>query len=64
MRTSTPTIGDAWICEGVLSVLQVPSAVIPRDFNFLLNPSHKDFRKLRIGKPHRFWFDRRLTDKP
>jgi len=40
----TGTIGDAWISEGVLPVLQAPSAVIPTEFNFLLNPSHKDFR--------------------
>jgi RES domain-containing protein len=61
---ATRTIGDAWISEGVLPMLQVPSAVIPREFNFLLNPWHKDFRKLRTGKPHRFQFDRRLTDQP
>jgi RES domain-containing protein len=60
---ATRTIGAAWISEGVLPVLQVPSAVIPTEFNFLLNPSHKDFRKLRIGKPQLFRFDRRLTDK-
>jgi hypothetical protein len=45
-------------------VLRVPSAVIPAEYNFLLNLSHKDFEKLRIGKPQRFRFDRRLTDKP
>ena len=56
-------IGDAWISEGLLPVLQVPSAVILTEFNFLLNPSHKDFRKLRIGVPQRFRFDRRLTGK-
>ena len=60
---ATRTIGDEWISEGVLPVLQVPSAVIPPEFDFLLNPSHKEFRKLRVGKPQRFRFDRRLTDK-
>jgi RES domain-containing protein len=60
---ATRTIGDEWISEGVLPVLQVPSAVIPTEFNFLLNPSHKESRKLRIGKPQRLRFDRRLTDK-
>ena len=60
---ATRTIGDEWISEGVLPVLQVPSAVIPTELNFLLNPSHKEFRKLRIGKSQRFQFDRRLTDK-
>ena len=60
---ATRTIGDEWISEGVLPVLQALSAVIPTEFDFLLNPSHKEFRKLRIGKPQRFRFDRRLTDK-
>jgi hypothetical protein len=50
------------IAEGVLPVLQVPSAVIPTEFKFLLNPSHKEFRKLRIGKPPRFRFDRQIVD--
>jgi RES domain-containing protein len=58
------SIGDAWISRAILPVLRVPSAVIPAEYNFLLNPSHKDFEKLRIGKPQRFQFDRRLTDKP
>jgi RES domain-containing protein len=57
---ATRTIGDAWITQGILPVLQVPSAVIPTESNFLLDPSHKDFRKLRIGKAQRFRFDRRL----
>jgi RES domain-containing protein len=61
---ATRTIGDAWISNGVLPVLQVPSTVIPTEFNFLLAPSHKDFRKLRIGKPQRFRFDWRLTNNP
>lgn len=59
----TRTIGDAWVSQGVLPVLQVPSAVISAESNFLLNPSHKDFEKLRIGKAERFRFDPRLTAK-
>lgn len=61
---ATRTIGDAWIAQGVLPVLQVPSAVIPTECNFLLDPSHKNFEKLHIGKAQRFRFDRRLTDRP
>jgi RES domain-containing protein len=40
---ATRTIGDEWISEGVLPVLQVPSAVIPTEFNFAPNPSHTEF---------------------
>jgi RES domain-containing protein len=45
-------------------VLQVPSAVIPTEYNFLLNPLHKDFAKLHIGKALQFRFDPRLSAGP
>lgn len=35
-----PEIGDAWIEAARSVVLQVPSAVVPGESNFLLNPSH------------------------
>ncbi len=52
--------GDAWVRELRSAVLEVPSAVMPGEFNFLLNPGHPDFRKLKIGESRDFSFDRRL----
>jgi RES domain-containing protein len=52
--------GDVWVREKRSLVLEVPSAVMPGEFNFLLNPTHPDFRKLVIGEPEPFTFDRRL----
>jgi RES domain-containing protein len=40
--------------------LSVPSAVVPPERNYLLNPAHRDFTKIRIGKPEPFHFDPRL----
>ena len=37
-----------------------PSAIIPTESNYLLNPQHKDFRAIRIAKPRPFEFDLRL----
>lgn len=54
------TIGDLWMRKNSSIVLQVPSSVIPAESNFLLNPRHPDFDKLRIGKPVAFRFDQRL----
>ena len=34
--------GDAWIRENRSSLLFVPSAVAPKDFNVLLNPAHPE----------------------
>lgn len=54
-------IGDNWIAQGNSAVLEVPSSVVPAESNFLLNPRHSDFHKLRISKPIAFRFDRRLS---
>ena len=54
-------IGDDWIRAGASAVLRVPSALVPPETNFLLNPRHKDFPRLHIGKPMPFRFDSRLT---
>jgi RES domain-containing protein len=56
-------IGDAWIAGESSVVLQVPSVLVPAEFNYLVNPRHADFPELRVGKPSRFRFDPRLTGK-
>jgi RES domain-containing protein len=57
---STQRIGDAWVREARSAILAVPSVIIPGELNFLLNPAHPDFKKIAIGKPEPFAFDRRL----
>jgi RES domain-containing protein len=37
----------------------VPSAVVPEEFNLLINPSHSDFKDLRFSDPSVFNFDPR-----
>jgi RES domain-containing protein len=54
-------IGDAWVVSGASAVLCVPSALVPGENNFLLNPQHEDFPKLQVGKALPFRFDPRLT---
>ena len=52
--------GLAWVRAVKSAVLSVPSAVVPPERNYLLNPAHRDFTKIRIGKPEPFHFDPRL----
>jgi RES domain-containing protein len=54
------TVGDSWVRSGRSAVLKLPSAVVPREFNFLMNPAHPDFGKISIGKPQLFKADPRL----
>jgi RES domain-containing protein len=57
-RTPAPRalkqIGTHWIASGKSAVLRVPSAVVPGEFNFLLNPEHDDFERLEIFEPEPF----------
>lgn len=53
-------IGDEWIKSGTSAVLEVPSAVIETDSNYLLNPHHRNFRSIRVMDSQPFDFDVRL----
>jgi RES domain-containing protein len=57
---STAEIGDRWVKESRSAVLELPSVIIPAEPNYLLNPTHSDFKRIRIGKPTPFSFDPRL----
>jgi RES domain-containing protein len=52
--------GTAWARAARSPALSVPSALVPNERNFLLNPAHPDFGKIRAGKPERFALDGRL----
>lgn len=56
-------IGNDWISAGTSAVLEVPSAIITSEHNYLLNPEHKDFRKIDIQPSVPFSFDVRLGPK-
>ena len=53
-------IGDSWIKSRKSVILEVPSAIVPTEKNFLINPVHPAFSKLKIDKPVKLEFDKRL----
>lgn len=57
---ATQQIGDRFIREGRSLALKVPSAVVNGEFNFLINPRHRDISQLRILENQPFSFDKRL----
>lgn len=56
----TQFTGDSWIKNGEEAVLRVPSAIIQKEHNYLLNPAHPDISRIRIVHSEDFSFDRRL----
>ncbi len=59
----TQKIGDTFISKNVDLLLKVPSAVVEGDFNFLINPAHKEFSKVKVLEVKPFQFDKRLFRK-
>lgn len=59
-REQLQAIGTAWAKQISSAVLAVPSAVIPTEINYLLNPLHPAFAKIEIGEPQTFITDLRL----
>ena len=57
---STQQLGDEWIARGESAVLRVPSALVPRESNYVLNPRHPDFSTIRVGEPEPVTMDPRL----
>jgi RES domain-containing protein len=56
----TKDLGTSWAKSGATAVLSVPSAVVPNERNYLLNPAHPDFSIIRFSAPKAFVFDKRL----
>ena len=56
----TQDLGTDWIESGATAVLSVPSGIVPSERNYLLNPAHPDFARIRFFPPRPFTFDRRL----
>jgi RES domain-containing protein len=53
-------VGDAWIASRSSLILEVPSAIVEDQSNYLINPTHPHFASLGIDKPRPFTFDARL----
>ena len=58
---STQKIGDRFILESTYLILAVPSAVVPGDFNFLINPAHPQMKEVTIAHVEPFEFDSRFV---
>lgn len=41
-------LGDAWLDKGSSALLKVPSAVVPLEYTYLLNPAHPDFTRITL----------------
>jgi RES domain-containing protein len=57
---STRAEGDRWVRGRSSTGLLVPSAVLRREKNLLINPTHAEFGKIRVHEVEEDGLDRRL----
>lgn len=58
---STQKIGDEFVLALQHLVLRVPSAVVPGEFNYFLNPLHPTMKEVTIANVEAFEFESRFA---
>ena len=53
-------IGTEFLKQKKMLLLKVPSAVVDEENNYIFNPQHTDFKKIKIIEIKKFEFDNRL----
>ena len=61
VSSASQELGKRWLEEGRTPVLQVPSAIVPSESNFVINPRHTKFPKLAIGPAQPLQIDQRIV---
>lgn len=59
---ASQTVGDEWIRAGESLVLRVPSVVVPKEHNYLINPAHSAIGEMEIGTPEPLEPDPRIFE--
>lgn len=58
--TVSRDFGSEWLQEGRTAVLQLPSAIVRDEYNFLVNPLHSEAQELQLLATTDFYYDARL----
>ncbi len=58
------TAGGEWAASGRTPLLRVPSALVPREANYVVNPAHPDAKRIQLSRPEPLEWDVRLFGVP
>lgn len=57
---TTQFIGDQFVNDNEFVILKVPSGVVPPEYNYLINPRHRDASKIKVLSVIPMLFDERI----
>ena len=49
-----------WLNNATVAILKVPSVIIKKEYNYLINPQHPDFKLIKLIGAEDFNFDQRF----
>ncbi len=58
----TQPLGDKWFDAAKTPVLRVPSAVVPQEYNYIINTSHPAFKHIKLIDALPFFADKRIDE--
>lgn len=59
----TQTIGDDFVFENEYAILKVPSSIVPKEYNYLINPNHPEIDRIKLVSTTLMSFDSRFKTK-
>ena len=60
IRQYTQKMGDGFLLAKKELLLSVPSVIVPEENNYVINPLHPEFKKIKIIHCRRIGFDKRV----
>ncbi len=54
------SIGTDIFKAGAYAVIKIPSIIVPENMNYIINPLHKDYKKIKISDPFPYTLDQRI----
>lgn len=60
--SSCQSVGDLWFTKGANLLLKVPSAVLPEEYNYVINTWHKDYKKVKLIEVSNLFPDARIEE--
>ena len=55
-------LGDKWYDEGSTALLKVPSAVLPENYNYVINTTHPEYQKIKLIETTKLIPDPRIEE--
>ena len=59
LHSQTQEIGDTFLSESKYAYMKVPSAIVPHEYNYIINPLFSDSDRIKINESLPYHYDER-----